>query len=60
LAPPNIQIVDDAFDRSTQVQLVTKGIELSAEVNILQREGGLVDVEGMGTLVSGWFRLMMG
>jgi len=45
LAPPNIQIVDDAFDRSTQVQLVTKGIELSAEVNILQREGGLVDVE---------------
>ena len=32
---------------------MAKGIELIAEVDILQREGGLVDVEGMGSLVSG-------
>ena len=32
---------------------MAKGIELNAEVDILQQEGGLVDVEGMGTLVSG-------
>ena len=44
---------DDTFDCSSQVQLVAKGIELNGEVDILQREGGLVDVEGMGTLVSG-------
>jgi hypothetical protein len=32
---------------------VAKGIELNAEVNILRRKAGLVDVEGMGSLVSG-------
>jgi len=32
---------------------VAKGIELNVEVDILRREGGLVDVEGMGSLVSG-------
>ena len=32
---------------------MAKGIELNAKVNILRREGGLVDVEGMGSLVSG-------
>jgi len=32
---------------------VAKGIELNAEVDILQQEGGLVDVEGMGLLMSG-------
>jgi hypothetical protein len=46
-------IVDDAVDRSTQVQLVPEGIELNSEVDILRREGGFVDVERMGALVSG-------
>ena len=32
---------------------MAKGIELNAEVDILRQEGGLVDVEGMGLLVSG-------
>ena len=32
---------------------MAKGIKLNTEVDILQQEGGLVDVEGMGTLVSG-------
>ena len=32
---------------------MTEGIELNAEVHILRREGDLVDVEGMGMLVSG-------
>jgi len=28
-------IIDDAFDRRTQVQLVPEGIELNAEVDVL-------------------------
>ena len=44
-------IVDDAFDRRTQVQLVPEGIELNAEVDVLRQKGGLVDMEGMGLLV---------
>jgi hypothetical protein len=44
-------VVDDAFDCCTQVQLVPQGIELDAEVNVLQQKGCLVDVERMGLLV---------
>ena len=44
-------VVDDAFDRCTQVQLVPEGIELNTEVDVLRQKGGLVDVEGMGSLV---------
>ncbi len=44
-------IVDDTFDRCTQVQLVPQGIELDAEVNVLQQKGCLVDVERMGLFV---------
>ena len=44
---------DDTFDCSCQVQLVAKGIKLNVKVDMLWREGGLVDVEGMGSLVSG-------
>ena len=44
---------DDTFDCSCQVQLVAKGIKLNVKVDMLWREGGLVDVEGMSLLVSG-------
>ena len=44
-------VVDDVFDRCTQVQLVPEGIKLNTEVNVLRQKGGLVDVEGMGSLV---------
>ncbi len=32
---------------------MSEGIELDTEVDILRREGGFVDVEGMSPLVSG-------
>ena len=44
-------IIDDTFDRRTQVQLVPEGVKLNAEVNVLRQKGGLVDMEGMGALV---------
>mgnify|MGYP006172159287 CR=1 FL=1 len=32
-------------------ELVPEGIKLNTEVNVLRQKGGLVDVEGMGSLV---------
>ncbi len=57
IAPAVIKIpepvVDDAVNRSTQIQLVPEGIELNAEVDVLRREGGFINVKRMGSFVSG-------